>query len=252
MKIGIPKEIKNGETRVSLLPKAVASLTQQGHQVYVQKGAGHLIGISDEDYQKKGARLLPSLEKIYEKSQLIVKVKEPQKQEYKYFRENLKIFGFFHLAANPYLKKQLLKTKITALAYETLQNKKGETPLLKPMSQIAGRLSISLGDRFLQSHEGGKGLLLSSLGKTPGANVLVLGGGNVGQAAAELAYAMGAKVKILDLYPQKLKNWSKTFKKIKIFRSSPSQIKKQLTKSDLVIGAVHQAGKKTSRLITRS
>ncbi|HKX11503.1 MAG TPA: alanine dehydrogenase, partial [bacterium] len=191
MIIGIPKETKDREGRVALLPGAVAQLRRRGHRVLVQSRAGTGAGYSDSDYREAGARLVSSASALWKGSDMVLKVKEPLPSEYRFFRRDLRLFCYLHLAAVPGLTRALQKSGIQALAFETLE-KNRSTPLLKPMSEIAGRLSVTIGAHFLQSDRGGRGVLLSPTAFSEPAWVVVVGGGNVGRAAAEAAAGLGA------------------------------------------------------------
>lgn len=252
MRIGIPKELKNQEKRVVLLPKDVGVLVKAGHEVWVERGAGLGIGILDRAYRVQGAKIISSAKKLWEDSQLILKVKEPQEKEYRYFRKDLWLFCFLHLAANPRLLRALQKSQISALAFETLVDAKGRTPLLKPMSQIAGRLATQLGLEFLRSDQGGKGILLSPTEASPPGRVLVVGGGNVGRAAAEVAVGLGAQVQVIDRHIAYLKKWAGSYPNLSLHPSRPSILSALIKKADLVIGAIYVTGAKTPQLISKN
>jgi alanine dehydrogenase len=252
MILGIPQEIKPGETRVALLPEAVGALVRAGHTVWVQRGAGKASGHSDAQYRQAGAKIVSTLREIYRRAQLVVKVKEPLPQEHQLFRPGLMLFCYLHLAANGPLTHALLKKKVTALGFETLQDKSGKTPLLKPMSEIAGRLSAQLGAQFLRSDGGGQGLLLSPTHFSPPGQVLVVGVGNVGRAAAEVAAGLGAKVLALDRHLKPLRSWAKKFPNIHLQKFTPGALKRNISKADLVIGAIYLPGARTPQLIRRA
>jgi alanine dehydrogenase len=252
MIIGIPKEIKDHERRIALLPKAVAALSKSGHQILVQRGAGEGSGYSDREYAKAGAKLVAGPQLLYAKSDMVVKVKEPLPVEYSFLREGLRLFCYLHLAANPKLVRALVRSGVTALGFETLEDKKGQTPLLKPMSEIAGRLSTVLGAHYLQTNHGGKGVLLSPTANSEPGRVVVVGGGNVGRAAAEVAMGIGAKVQVLDLYPSRLRPWARRFPKLEMLRASPQNITAALRHADVVIGAVYIPGGKAPKVIRAS
>lgn len=251
MIIGIPKEVKDRERRVALLPAAVASLRRRGHRVLVQSKAGEGAGYSDRDYREAGATISPSAAGLWKSSQLIVKVKEPLPSEYRFFRRDLRIFCYLHLAAAPALTHALQKSRVQALAFETLvQN--GATPLLKPMSEIAGRLSITIGAHFLQSDRGGRGVLLSPTDFSEPAAVVVVGGGNVGRAAAEAAAGLGASVTVFDSRPEALKAWVATQSHMVLQGAAPARIAQALSRADLVVGAVYVPGARAPRVIRSS
>ncbi len=251
MIIGIPKEIKEGEGRVSLLPAEVEQLVQGGNEVLIQREAGKGCGFSDSSYIKVGAQMVPTLAALYRKSELVVKVKEPLPNEYRYFHKNLTLFCYLHLAANPRLTKALVRSGVFALAFETLEEK-GTTPLLKPMSQIAGRLSVTVGANYLMTDRGGKGVLLSPTTYSDPASVVIVGGGSVGRAAAEIAAGLGAKVTVFDLFPQNLIQWATSYKHINLAASIPSEVETALRRADLVIGAVYIPGAKAPQVIRES
>jgi alanine dehydrogenase len=249
--IGVPKEIKDHEGRVVLLPEAVAELVRAGHRVLVQRGAGAGSGYPDALYRQAGAALVPQARALYAQSDLVVKVKEPLPKEYGYFRKGLRIFCYLHLAANPRLTRALCRSGVEALAFETLMEG-GATPLLRPMSEIAGRLSVVVGAHFLQTDHGGKGVLLSPTDFSAGASVVVVGGGSVGRAAAEVAAGMGARVTVLDLKPAALIFWGKNFPAVKIDFSTPESVAQALRTADLVVGAVYVPGAKAPKVIRRA
>ena len=203
---GILKELKEGETRVALTPDSVGMLTQEGLSVAIESGAGSLSGFDDIQYEKAGAKVVQSAQEIWEKSSVIVKVKEPQKSEFKYFREDLVIFSYLHLAVEEELAKELLKKKVCAIAAEAVETQWGELPLLRPMSEVAGRMSIQLGARFLEKQNGGRGLLLGGVPGVAPAKVVILGGGVAGSNAAQAALGMGADVSVLDVNSKRLSN----------------------------------------------
>lgn len=251
MIVGIPKEIKDHEGRVALLPDAVAELVRAGHRVLVQRGAGAGSGYPDAEYRRAGAALAANARALYVGAQLVVKVKEPLPQEFSYFRPGLRLFCYLHLAANPRLVRALQKSRVEALAFETLMVG-AATPLLRPMSEIAGRLSVVVGAHFLQTDQGGKGVLLSPTDFSEGASVVVVGGGSVGRAAAEVAAGMGARVTVLDLKPEALAFWARNFPAVKVEASSPEGVGRALRGADLVVGAVYIPGAKAPKVIRRA
>ena len=249
--IGIPKEMKDRESRVALLPGEVATLCRHGHRVLVQSRAGIGAGYSDRDYRQAGARLVASASGLWKSADMVVKVKEPLPSEYRYFRRGLRLFCYLHLAAAPSLTRALRKSGVQALAFETLL-KNGSTPLLKPMSEIAGRLSITIGAHFLQSDRGGRGVLLSPTDFSEPASVVVVGGGNVGRAAAEAAAGLGARVIVFDLRPEALKSWAKLHSNLSLQAATPTRIAKALSQADLAVGAVYIPGARAPRVIRRA
>lgn len=250
MHIGIPKEIKDQEFRVGLTPSTVRVLIENNHQVFVETEAGVGSGFRDEDYQAVGAKIV-SCPQAWSQ-QLIIKVKEPLTSEYQYFHQDLLLFTYLHLAANRDLTEHLLKTGVTAIAYETVELADGRLPLLTPMSIIAGRLAVQFGARYLEKQQGGRGVLLGGMpGVSPG-QVLILGGGVVGTEAARMAMGMGAKVQILDVNVDRLAYLETLFgSRIELLYSNSPQIENLVPEADLLIGAVLVTGKKAPILVSR-
>jgi len=251
MIVGVPKEIKDHEGRVALLPDAVAALVSGGHRVLVQHRAGEGSGYPDALYRKAGAELVTTARSLYGASQMVVKVKEPLPAEYDYFRPDLRLFCYLHLAANPRLTRALVRSGVEALAFETLIEGRA-TPLLRPMSEIAGRLSVTIGAHFLQTDKGGKGVLLSPTDFSEGASVVVVGGGSVGRAAAEVAAGVGARVTVFDIRPEALRMWAKRFPSLRVEASSSKAIAEALKQADLAVGAVYVPGAKAPQVIRRA
>lgn len=253
MIIGVPKEIKNNENRVGMTPSGVAELTKRGHQVYIQHTAGINSGFPDETYQSAGAQILPTLEDIYAIAEMIVKVKEPIVPEYKLIKKGQLLFTYFHFASDKELTHAMIANKSICLAYETVEKPDHSLPLLIPMSEVAGRMSVQEGARFLERPQGGKGMLLGGVPGVKPAKVLILGGGIVGSNAAQMAAGMGADVTISDISLPRLRYLSETLpKNVKTLYSSELRIKKELPDVDLVIGSVLVPGDKAPHLITRS
>lgn len=252
MIVGIPKEIKNNENRVSMTPAGVRELVKRGHTVYVQHTAGENSGFPDAEYEKAGAHILPTIEDVYAIAEMIVKVKEPIEPEYKLVRPGQLLFTYFHFASDRTLTDAMLQSGATCLAYETVEDKQGTLPLLIPMSEVAGRMSVQEGARFLEKPQGGKGILLGGVPGVKPAKVLVLGGGVVGTQAALMAAGLGADVTILDISLPRLRQLSEFMpKNVKTMYSSTYNIEQELPTTDLVIGAVLIPGAKTPHLITR-
>jgi alanine dehydrogenase len=252
MIVGVPKEIKNKENRVGMVVAGVRALTTAGHKVIVQKNAGVGAGISDEDYRKAGATISDSPKEIYEKSEMIMKVKEPLPEEYPLLREGQILYTYLHLAADERLTKALLERKIVGIAYETIEAADGTLPLLAPMSAVAGRMATQIGASYLQHDHGGKGMLLGGVTGVDRASVVILGGGVVGINAAKMAIGLGAKVTILDTNMHRLDYLSDIFgNEITTLYSNSEQIEKAVVNSDLVIGAVLVTGAKAPKLVTR-
>ena len=252
MIVGIPKEIKNNENRVSLTPSGARELVQRGHTVYVQHTAGINSGFTDEDYEKAGAHILPSIEDVYGTAEMIIKVKEPIESEYGLVREGQLVFTYFHFACDQQLTEAMIKSKSVCMAYETVVDRQGALPLLIPMSEVAGRMSVQEGARFLEKPQGGKGILLGGVPGVKPAKVLVLGGGVVGTNAALMAAGLGADVTICDISLPRLRQLNEFMpKNVKTLFSSAHNIEQELATTDLVIGAVLIPGAKAPHLITR-
>ena len=252
MKIGLPKEIKDNEYRVGLTPAGVHALTTAGHTVYVQKSAGEGSGFSDEQYIKAGGSLLDTADEVWETGDMIVKVKEPVAPEYPRMRENQLLFTYLHLAPELELTKQMLDRNVTGVAYETITDSNGRLPLLTPMSEVAGRMSVQVGATFLEKMNGGRGILLGGVPGVPAANVVIIGGGIVGTEAAKMAVGLGAKVTIIDRNLDRLRQLDDIFlSKVQTLASSPYAIEEAISHADLVIGAVLVVGAAAPKLVTR-
>ncbi|MDR2040765.1 MAG: alanine dehydrogenase [Tannerella sp.] len=252
MIIGLPKEIKNNENRVALTPGGVRELVKRGHRLYVQHTAGENSGFPDADYEAAGAAILPSVGDVYAKAEMIVKVKEPVPEEYPLVRRGQILFTYFHFASEKRLLEAMLQSGATCIAYETVEDREHRLPLLIPMSEVAGRMSIQEGARFLEKPQGGKGILLGGVPGVKPAGVLVLGGGVVGYNAAVVAAGYGADVTIADTSLPRLRYLSEVLPaNVNTLYSSPHHIEAELPRTDLVIGAVLIAGAKTPHLITR-
>ncbi|MBI1276288.1 alanine dehydrogenase [bacterium] len=252
MLIGVPKEIKNNEFRVSTSPAGVAELVHHGHQVIVETKAGHAIGFDDSQYQAAGAKIAASAEEVFARADMIVKVKEPQPVECKMLREGQVIFCYLHLAADPKQAELLMESKSVAIAFETVTHSDGTLPLLTPMSEVAGRLSIQAGANALEKVKGGRGVLLSGVtGVAPG-KVVVIGGGVVGTNAAYVAAGMGADVVVLDKSLKRLRQLDEIFSgRIKAIYSTQAALEEHLQEADLVVGAVLIPGASAPKLIRR-
>ncbi len=252
MVVGVPKEIKDHEYRVSVTPDGVRSLRQAGHEVWVEPSAGVGSGYSDEDYRGAGASIAQSKEQVFQQSTLIVKVKEPLLSECHLFRPDQTLFTYLHLASLPELTKALMETKITAIAYETIEAKDGTLPMLKPMSEIAGRMSVQVGARYLEKTQGGRGLLLAGVpGVEPG-RVVVLGAGVVGSAATRIAVGMGAQVTVVNLDLERLRSLDDLYRgRIVTRASTQAAIEESVIAADLVIGAVLVPGARAPKLVSR-
>ena len=252
MIIGVPKEIKNNENRVGMTPAGVAELVKRGHSVYVQQTAGSNSGFADEDYVNVGAQMLPTIEEVYAAAEMIVKVKEPIAPEYKLIRRGQVVFTYFHFAADRALTEAMIESGAICIAYETVELPDRSLPLLIPMSEVAGRMSVQEGARFLEKPQGGKGKLLGGVPGVRPARVLILGGGIVGCNAAQMAAGMGAEVMITDINLARLRYLSEVLpKNVKTLYSSTHNIRMELPTVDLVIGSVLIPGDKAPHLITR-
>ncbi|WP_366922424.1 alanine dehydrogenase [Metallumcola ferriviriculae] len=251
MIIGIPKEIKNNENRVAITPAGVAAFTQQGHKVMVQKDAGLGSGITNEEFTVQGANILGSAAEVWENAEMIIKVKEPLSEEYGYFREDLVLFTYLHLAAEGELTKALAEKKVTAIAYETIQLDDGSLPLLTPMSEVAGRMSVQVGAQLLEKPKGGRGVLLGGIPGVPPADVVIIGGGVVGTNAAKMAHGLGASVTIVDLNPNRLRQLDDLFGgNVNTLMSNSVNVQKAVSFADLLIGAVLIPGAKAPHIVT--
>jgi alanine dehydrogenase len=252
MKIGLPKEIKDNEYRVGLTPAGVQALENAGHDVYVQKTAGEGSGFSDEQYVKAGAQMLETADDVWQTGDMIVKVKEPVAPEYPRMRENQLLFTYLHLAPEFELTKQMLERKVTGVAYETITDAAGRLPLLTPMSEVAGRMSVQVGATYLEKMNGGRGILLGGVPGVPAANVVIIGGGIVGTEAAKMAVGLGAKVTIIDKNLDRLRELDDIFlSKVQTLASSRYAIEEAISHADLVIGAVLVVGAAAPKLVTR-
>lgn len=239
MIIGVPKEIKIGETRVSMTPSLCRRCVSLGAKVLVEKSAGLSAGFADAEYRDAGATLVGDVAKVWKSADLILKVKEPLPAEYGRLREGQTLFTYLHLAAGPELAKVLLKKRILGISYETVEGVDGSFPLLKPMSQIAGRLSIQIGAYFLQSQHGGSGVLLGGIPGTMPGHVVVVGAGNSGAHAVQMAAGMGARVTVLDLDTRKLEALDTEYRgRVVTLMSNPANIEQEVADADLLIGAV--------------
>jgi alanine dehydrogenase len=252
MKIAVPKEIKNNENRVSLTPAGVVEFIKNGHEVFVQANAGLNSGFSDEMYEAVGAKITPSIEETYAVGEMIIKVKEPIEEEYDLIKEGQIIYTYLHLAASEQLTKALIKSKAVCLAYETVELADGSLPLLIPMSEVAGRMSVQEGAKYLEKTYGGKGVLLGGVAGVKPANVLVLGGGVVGTEAAKMAAGLGANVTILDISLPRLRYLSDVMPaNVKTVMSNEYTIREMIKTYDLIVGAVLIPGAKAPHLITK-
>ncbi len=252
MIIGVPKEIKSGERRVAMTPQGVDALISHHHRVLVEKGAGTGSGFSDHEYQKAGATLTDGAKAVWDEADLIVKVKEPLDPEFLWMKSGQIIFTYLHLAADRELTEKLLERRIVGIGYETVQEREGSLPLLRPMSEIAGRASILAGGMCLEARYGGKGLLLCGASGVPAAKIVIIGAGVAGANACKVAVGIGARVSILDIQPERLSYLHDiTQGHISTFISNRMTIGEEISDADLVIGAVLIPGAHAPRLVTR-
>jgi alanine dehydrogenase len=252
MIIGIPKEMKNNENRVAITPAGVEAFVHAGHVLRLEAGAGLGSGFTDKDYREAGATIVAAASDAWE-SELVIKVKEPLPEEYAYFREGLILFTYLHLAAEPALTNALADKKVIAIAYETIQCEDGSLPLLIPMSEVAGRMSIQIGAQFLERSNGGKGVLLGGVPGVAPAKVAIIGGGIVGANAAKMALGLGADVTLLDINPNRLRQLDSQFQgRLRTVASNSYTIAEAVKSADLLIGAVLLPGAKAPLLVTEA
>ena len=250
--VGVPKEIKDMEGRVSMQPDGVMELVHHGHEVVVQSGAGGGAGFTDEEYAAAGGRLVDGPDEVFEAAGLIVKVKEPVPEEYDRFREGQQLFTYLHLAADKGLTEFLMEKKIDSIAYETVELPDGSLPLLTPMSEVAGRMAVQAAAHHLESPNGGAGLLLGGVPGTPAAKVTIIGGGISGTEAAKIAIGMRAIVRVLDINPKRLAYLSDIFEgRVDLVIPNRARTASYVAESDVVIGAVLVAGAKAPKLVSR-
>jgi len=252
MIIGVPKEIKNNENRVALTPSGAFELVKRGHTVYVQATAGEGSGFSDAEYVEAGAKMLPTIEATYDIAEMIMKVKEPIKSEYKLIKKDQLVFTYFHFASHEPLTDAMIESGAVCLAYETVENPDRSLPLLVPMSEVAGRMSIQEGAKYLEKPLKGRGILLGGVPGVPPAKVLILGGGIVGTQAAKMAAGLGAAVTIMDINLSRLRYLADVMPaNVQTMYSNEYNIRKLIKDHDLVVGAVLIPGAKAPNLITR-
>lgn len=252
MRIGVPKEIKNNENRVGLVPGGVKQLVTDGHEVYIEHNAGMGIGLTDQDYIKAGAKILDGMKEVYEKADMIIKVKEPQPVEIALLKPHHILYTYLHLAADKELTQGLMKSGATCVAYETIQLPDNTLPLLVPMSEVAGRMSTQIGAAYLQKNHDGKGILLGGVPGVQRGKVTVIGCGIAGTNAIKMAMGLGAEVTAIDVSTKRLAELDDLFDtRITTLYSTPSNIETAVTTSDLVIGAVLVPGAKAPKLVTK-
>lgn len=252
MIIGVPKEIKNNENRIALTPAGAAELVKRGHEVYVQAGGGMGSGFPDEDYISAGATMLPSIEDVYKIAEMIIKVKEPIETEYKLIKKDQILYTYFHFASSEVLTRAMIENGSVCLAYETVELEDRSLPLLVPMSEVAGRMSVQEGAKYLEKTFGGYGVLLGGVPGVPPANVLIIGGGIVGTEAAKMAAGLGADVTIMDISLPRLRYLDDIMPpNVKTMMSNDFNIREMVKTNDVIIGAVLIPGAKAPHLITR-
>lgn len=253
MRIGVPAEIKSDENRVALTPAGVRTLRQAGHAVLVQAGAGLGSGFADEEYRRVGAALLPRAQDVYDEAELIVKVKEPLPEEFPLLKPGQIVFTYLHLAATRELTEALMRTGVTAIAYETVQNAAGVLPLLTPMSEIAGRMAVQVGIHFLEKPHGGRGVLLAGVPGVPPGDVVIVGGGIVGTNAARQALGLGARITIVDINLERLRHLDDLFRgAVTTVMSNEHNMEAVVRRADLLIGAVLIPGARAPHLVTEA
>ena len=253
MIVGVPKEVKDHESRVGITPAGVRALVDSGHKVLVEHEAGTLSAFPDDDYQSAGAEIVGSAYDVWRLADMIVKVKEPVEKEYRHFRPGLVLFTYLHLAPLPELTNALLEKQVTGIAYETVRDRANTLPLLTPMSEVAGRMSVQVGATYLEKEHGGRGVLLGGVpGVAPG-NVCILGGGIVGTNAAKIALGMGAKVTLLDLNLNRLRDLDDIFSgRLYTVASNAYNVERAVCEADLVIGGVLIPGAAAPKIVTRT
>jgi alanine dehydrogenase len=253
MIIGVPKEIKDNEARVGVTPAGVKALVEAGHKVLVETQAGELSGFDDAEYQNAGAEIVGEAGYVWGKSETVVKVKEPIESEYAFFREGLVLFTYLHLAPLPALTDKLLESKVIGIAYETVRDRQGTLPLLTPMSEVAGRMSVQVGATYLEKERGGRGILLGGVPGVPPAHVCIIGGGIVGTNAARIALGFGAKVTLVDVNLNRLRELDDIFGgRLYTLASNSYNVAQATKEADLVIGGVLIPGSMAPKIVTRS
>jgi alanine dehydrogenase len=253
MIVGVPREVKDNEARVGITPAGVKALTEAGHSVVVESGAGERSDFRDEDYRRAGAVIVNETAEAWKRAELIVKVKEPIEKEYQFFREGLTLFTYLHLAPMETLTGKLLESKMIGIAYETVRDRTGALPLLIPMSEVAGRMAVQVGAAYLEKERGGRGVLLGGVPGVAPANVVILGGGIVGTNAAKVALGFGARVTLLDVNLNRLRELDDIFGgRLYTLASNSHNVEETTKEADLVIGSVLLPGARAPRIVTRA
>lgn len=251
MLVGVPKEIKANEDRVAITPAGAMALVQAGHRVVVEAGAGLGSGVSDEAYRAAGVEMAETAAEVFQRAEMIIKVKEPLPAEFGLLREDQILFTYLHLAREPELTEALLKKKVTAIAYETIQLDNGTLPLLTPMSEVAGKMAVQIGAHFLEKPNGGKGVLLGGVPGVPAADVVIIGAGTVGTCALKVAAGMGAQVTVIDKNAERLRYLDDIYGgRVNTLASNQYNIEQSVRYADLLIGAVLVVGAKAPKLVT--
>ena len=253
MLLGVPREVKDHESRVAIVPAGVKALVDKGHQVIVQNGAGNLSSLPDSEFQHAGAEIVATAAEVWGRAEMVVKVKEPMEQEFGFLRDGLLLFTFLHLAPLPKLTDHLLKNNVTGIAYETIRDQNNRLPLLTPMSEVAGRMSVQVGAAYLEKERGGRGVLLGGVPGVPPAQVCIIGGGTVGTNAAKIALGMGALVTLIDLNLDRLRELDDIFNgRVYTVSSNSYNIAKAVKHADLLIGGVLIPGAAAPKLVTKA
>jgi alanine dehydrogenase len=253
MILGVPKEVKDHESRVGITPGGVKALVEAGHTVLVEQKAGALSAMPDDEYESAGAEMVGSADEVWKRAEMVVKVKEPVESEYRHFREGLVLFTYLHLAPLTELTDALLKKKVTGIAYETVRDRMGALPLLTPMSEVAGRLSVQVGAEYLTKEHGGRGLLLGGVPGVPPGNVCIIGGGVVGTNAAKMALGLGAKVTLVDLNLNRLRELDDIFNgRVFTLASNSYNIERAAREADLLVGGVLIPGAAAPKIVTKA
>jgi alanine dehydrogenase len=251
MIIGVLKEIKDNENRVAITPRGVKYFVGSGHSVLIEKNAGAGSGIKDELYEREGAEIITDKNILSQRSQLILKIKEPLPQEYSLFQPDQMLFTFFHFASNKELTEAMMKAHVTCIAYETVETERGRLPLLSPMSEIAGKMAPIVAAHYLSMPAGGKGILASSVGHSDHARFIILGGGNAGRAAASVALGIGADVTIVERSRKNIERLKKMFRKVSFAIPTQKTIERLVCSADAVIGTVHVPGARAPKIVSR-
>lgn len=253
MIVGVPREVMDAESRVALTPAGVRAFRHEGHDVLVQRDAGSESGFSNQQYEREGAEIIASPEELFARSRLILKVKEPLEEEYERLDSGHILFTFLHLAPKPELTRLLVEKELIAVGYETVQKDNGALPLLRPMSEVAGKMATQVGFRFLERPQGGRGILLGGVSAVPPGTVIILGGGTVGTNAAKVALGAGARVVILDIDLDRLRYLEDIFSdRVETLKSNDLNIERSVGEADLLVGAVLKPGARTPQLVSES